>query len=76
MEIESSLPKGNNEDSIAAIFDRIREFHRRQARLPIEEKIRILIELQKIVLTPRPELQSDGRRRRVANILNDLRELG
>lgn len=65
---ESSSPVGTDEASVAAIFDRIREFHRRQARLPIEEKIRILIELQKIVLTARPDLQSDGRRRQVWHI--------
>ena len=44
------------------IFDKKAEFHRQQARLPIEEKINILIELQKIALTIRPKSVPDDRR--------------
>ena len=44
------------------IFDKKAEFHRQQARLPIEEKIRILVELQKIALTIRPNRDPDDRR--------------
>ena len=68
MEAESSLPQATDDDSVAGIFDRIKEFHRRQARLPVEEKIRILIELQKIAVTVRPEKQADHRRRQVWQI--------
>ena len=39
---------------VKRIFKNKTEFHRQQARLPIEEKIKILVELQKIALTLRP----------------------
>jgi hypothetical protein len=52
----------NTGDLVAGIFRKKEEFHRRQARLPIEEKIRILIELQKISLTIRPRRGRDDRR--------------
>ena len=42
-----------NKEVIEKIFDRKKQFHRDQAKLPIEEKIKILIELQKIVLNIR-----------------------
>ena len=32
------------------IFERKKKFHHSQAKLPIEQKIRILVELQKIAL--------------------------
>lgn len=41
-------------DLVQRIFSKKTEFHRQQARLPIEEKIKILVELQKIALTIRP----------------------
>jgi hypothetical protein len=41
-------------DIVKRIFKNKAEFHRQQARLPIEEKIKILVELQKIALTLRP----------------------
>jgi hypothetical protein len=41
-------------DIVKRIFKNKEEFHRQQARLPIEEKIQILVELQKIALTLRP----------------------
>ncbi|RPI75267.1 MAG: hypothetical protein EHM45_15345 [Desulfobacteraceae bacterium] len=62
MAIDSSRPKEKNEDIVGAIFRQKEEFHRRQARLPIEEKIRILIELQKIAITIRPGQQPNERR--------------
>jgi len=49
-------------DLVQRIFDKKAEFHRQQARLPIEEKIKILVELQKIALTIRPNRDPDDRR--------------
>jgi len=43
------------------IFDSKKEFHRSQAKLPIEEKIKILIELQKIGKIANPEKTKDRR---------------
>lgn len=48
---------------VSEIFRKKAEFHRQQARLPIEEKIKILIELQKIALTIRPKQGEDDLRR-------------
>ena len=42
-------------DIVKRIFKNKEQFHRQQARLPIEEKIQILIELQKISLTLHPK---------------------
>jgi hypothetical protein len=50
-------------DLIKEIFRKKAEFHRRQAQLPIEEKIKILVELQKIALTIRPNQGEDDLRR-------------
>jgi hypothetical protein len=47
---------------VKRIFENKGRFHRQQARLPIEEKIRILIELQKISLTLRPNRGPDDPR--------------
>jgi len=44
------------------IFKQKKEFHQKQALLPIEEKVRILIELQKIALTIRPRVEPDDKR--------------
>jgi hypothetical protein len=41
-------------DIVKRIFKNKEQFHREQARLPIEEKIKNLVELQKIALTLRP----------------------
>jgi hypothetical protein len=41
-------------DIVKRIFENKAQFHRQQACLPIEEKIQILIELQKIALTLHP----------------------
>lgn len=35
------------EDRVAALFRAKAEWHRRQARLPLREKVRILLELQR-----------------------------
>jgi hypothetical protein len=43
-----------NEDLTKKIFSAKENLHRELAMLPIEEKIRILVELQKIALTIRP----------------------
>lgn len=51
-----------NREIVSDIFRRKKEFHRRQARLPVEEKIKILIELQKIALTIRPRKGVEDRR--------------
>jgi hypothetical protein len=51
-----------NKEIVENIFSKKEEYHLAQARLPIEEKIRILVELQKISLTIRPKKnEEDGR---------------
>ena len=42
-----------NRDIVQRIFENKKSFHQKQARMPIEKKIKILIELQKIVLETR-----------------------
>lgn len=44
-----------NKEVVKRIFKYKNEFHRKQAILPIEEKIKILVQLQKIALTIRPK---------------------
>lgn len=44
------------------IFESKKEFHRNQAKLPIEEKIKILVELQKIVVKTKERKKDDGLR--------------
>jgi hypothetical protein len=47
---------------VSDIFKKKEEFHRKQAQLPIQEKIRILVELQKISLTVKPKRGPEDRR--------------
>jgi hypothetical protein len=51
-----------NKELVRAIFRQKEEYHRARARLPIEEKVKILIELQKIALTVRPIKSEDDKR--------------
>ena len=52
-----------HQETVERIFESKRQFHRQQAQLPIEEKIRILVELQKIALNIRKTAgQGDQRR--------------
>jgi hypothetical protein len=51
-----------HKDLVSDIFKRKEKFHRKQARLPIQEKIRILIELQEISLTVKPKTGPDDKR--------------
>jgi arginyl-tRNA synthetase len=51
-----------NKALVQEIFKQKKEFHQEQAQLPIEEKIRILIELQKIALTIRPKRDENDTR--------------
>jgi len=51
-----------NTDIVKQIFKNKENFHRQQARLPIEEKIKILVELQKISLTLQPNRGSGDTR--------------
>jgi len=44
-----------NKDVVQNIFRQKEEFHLAQAHLPIEEKVRILVELQKMTLAIRPK---------------------
>ncbi len=44
-----------NRKIVQKIFNQKRKFHLRQARLPVEEKIKILVELQKISLAIHPK---------------------
>jgi len=52
-----------NSGILQKIFDNKVSFHREQARLPIEEKIRILVKLQEIVLKTRPVINPMDNRR-------------
>jgi hypothetical protein len=51
-----------NKNIVQNIFRKKEEYHLDQARLPIEEKIKILIELQKISLTIRPKRNEADKR--------------
>lgn len=51
-----------NKQLVFDIFRKKEAYHRSQARLPIEEKVRILVELQKMALTVRPKQGSDDKR--------------
>ena len=51
-----------NKDMVKNIFEKKKSFHSQQARLPIEEKIKILVKLQKIALTIRPPGAKNDRR--------------
>lgn len=43
------------------IFESKKEFHKRKASLPVEDKIKYLIEMQKIAIETNPE-KSKGKR--------------
>ena len=43
--------KQSDKDSINKLFENKRKFHRMQAALPIEEKIKILVRLQEIYIS-------------------------
>ncbi|MBK8551192.1 MAG: hypothetical protein IPL53_09100 [Ignavibacteria bacterium] len=51
--------KSNIEQEVQKIFESKIDFHRSQAQLPIKEKIKILIELQKIGKLANPERTKD-----------------
>lgn len=51
-----------NKEIIEDIFNKKEKFHIEQASLPIEEKIAMMIELQKIVLTVRPKQNEEDNR--------------
>jgi hypothetical protein len=51
-----------NKRLVQDIFRKKEDFHRAQARLPIEEKVKILVELQKISLTIHPKRDETDRR--------------
>jgi len=51
----------NINKEVQNIFDSKKEFHRSRAKLPIEEKIKILIELQRIGKIANPENTKDKR---------------
>lgn len=59
---ESFKANNKSNDFVDTIFKQKKEFHQKQALLPIEEKVRILIELQKIALTIRPRVEPDDKR--------------
>jgi len=40
-------------DPVDRVFESKKEYHRNAAKLPIEEKVRILVELQKITVNVR-----------------------
>lgn len=40
------------------VFEAKKEFHKKQAIMPIEEKIKILIELQKIGIAANPDMKN------------------
>jgi hypothetical protein len=41
----------HHSDFVDRVFEGKKEYHRNAAKLPIEEKVRILVELQKIAVT-------------------------
>ena len=43
------------------MFDYKKSFHKKQAQLPIEEKVRQMIEMQKLELEIRPKKEHDRR---------------
>ncbi len=51
----------NISKQVKTIFDSKVEYHKSKAKLPIEEKIKILIELQKIGKLANPEMTKDKR---------------
>ena len=51
-----------NKNIVQDIFRKKEEYHLDQARLPIEEKVKILVELQKISLTIRPKQNETDKR--------------
>jgi hypothetical protein len=51
-----------NKNIVQDIFNKKEEYHLAQARLPIEEKVKILVELQKISLTIRPKQNEADKR--------------
>ena len=51
-----------NKDIVQDIFRKKEEYHIAQARLPIEEKVKILVELQKMSLTIRPKQTETDKR--------------
>ena len=51
-----------NKNIVQDIFRKKEEYHLDQARLPIEEKVKILVELQKISLTIRPKKNETDKR--------------
>jgi hypothetical protein len=51
-----------NKEIIRNIFKQKEEYHLTQARLPIEEKVKILVELQKMALTIRPKKGENDKR--------------
>lgn len=51
-----------NKNMVQEIFRKKEEYHLAQARLPIEEKVKILIELQKMSLTIRPKQNETDKR--------------
>jgi hypothetical protein len=51
-----------NKNIVQDIFRKKEEYHLAQARLPIEEKIKILIELQKMSLAIRPKQNEADKR--------------
>jgi hypothetical protein len=51
-----------NEDLTKKVFSAKEDLHRELAKLPVEEKIRILVKLQKIALTIKPVTGPDDTR--------------
>ncbi len=51
----------NNDKLIKKIFESKKKFHSKQSKLPIEEKIKILVELQKIAKAANPS-KTKGKR--------------
>jgi hypothetical protein len=51
-----------HQEIVRKIFRQKEEYHHAQARLPIEDKIRVLVELQKMALKLRPKQGKDDRR--------------
>lgn len=62
MVADPEMPIQYNKNIVQDIFRKKEEYHLAQARLPIEEKVKILIELQKMSLTIRPKQNETDKR--------------
>lgn len=66
--------KINNDKLIKKIFESKKKFHSKQSKLPIEEKIKILTELQKIGKAANPAKSKNKKIWNICLVLSQARE--